>query len=182
MRTRCVSALPKTRCAEHAVFQRYHTSRTHNNVRCFCLSSYHTMSSPTRAKETCGRWGKKDTEDFRHYVDEGFIDIDNCVAGYIESVRVDPRCRRFATRSKLSFRDNYKNITADLRLERELRGGRASKFFVFCVLSRIPPTNNTANSCSRHHSSYSRHRRRRRRRERRQLGRRGGRRQRGPAF
>jgi hypothetical protein len=142
------------RKGKHAVFQRHHTSKTllcfscfyiiscgsrygrtrHNNVRCFCLSSYHTMSSPTCTKETCGCWGKKDTEDFRHYVDEGFIDIDNCVAGYIESVRVDPRCRRFATRSKLSFRDNYKNITADLRLERELRGGRASKFFVFCLL------------------------------------------------
>ena len=92
------------------------------------------MSTPTRAKETSGRWGKKDTEDFCHYVDGGFINIDNCVAGYIESVRVDPRCRRFATRSKLSFRDNYKNITADLRLERELRGGQGSKFFVFCVV------------------------------------------------
>jgi hypothetical protein len=131
------------------VFQRYHTSKTrcvfiscgrygrtrHNNMRCFCLSSYHTMSSPTRAKETCGRWGKKDTEDFRHYVDRGFIDINNCAAGYIESVRVDPRCRRFATRSKLSFRDNYRNIAADLRLEREFRGRRASKSsssFAYC--------------------------------------------------
>ena len=142
----------------------------------------HNVNSHSRKGDLRTLGQKRPTEDFLHYVDEGFIDIDNCVAGYIESVRVDPRCRRFATRSKLSFRDNYKNITADLRLERELRGGRASKFFVFCVLSRIPPTNkDTANSCSRHHSSYSRHRRRRRR-ERRQLGRRGGRRQRGPAF
>ena len=123
----------------------------------------HTMStSPTRTTETIARWGKVDTESFREYVDKGYIDIDNTKPGYIESIRVDSRCKRFNARSKLSFRDNFRNTAADLRLERELRGGRASKFFVFCVLSRIPPTNNTANSCgSRHHSRYSRHRRRR---------------------
>ena len=107
-RTRCVSALPYFKntlcfsCFYIISCGRYGRTR-HNNVRCFCLSSYHTMSSPNRAKETCGCWGKKDTEDFRHYVDEGFIDIDNCAAGYIESVRVDPRCRRFATPSPLIF-------------------------------------------------------------------------------
>ena len=58
--------------------------------------------------------GAKNTEDFRHYVDQGFIDINNCAAGYIESVRVDPRCRRFATRSKLSFRDNFRNTFKEL--------------------------------------------------------------------
>ena len=92
------------------------------------------MSSPkTRAKETAPRWGKVDNDEFRDYVKRGYIDIDNCTPGYIESVRVDPRCKRFAGRSKLSFRDNYRNIAADLRVERELRGGRAGKFFVSCL-------------------------------------------------
>ena len=70
----------------------------------------HTMStSPTRTTETIARWGKVDTESFREYVDKGYIDIDNTKPGYIESIRVDSRCKRFNARRKLNFRDNFRN-------------------------------------------------------------------------
>jgi len=74
--------------------------------------------SPTRTTETITRWGKADTESFQEYVDKGYMDIDNTKPGYIESIRVDSRCKCFNARSKLSFHDNFRNIAADLRLER----------------------------------------------------------------
>jgi hypothetical protein len=46
----------------------------------------HNVNSHSRKGDLRTLGQKRPTEDFLHYVDEGFIDIDNCVAGYIESV------------------------------------------------------------------------------------------------
>ncbi len=79
-------------------------------------------SNKKRKKETVKRWGSVEDRRFNELVTDGTINISKKQATLHEIDKIG--AKYFAGRSVRSFRDHYRGITAKLRLERKLAGGR----------------------------------------------------------
>jgi len=78
-------------------------------------------TSKKRKKEKVKRWGSPENRRLKELVDDGTINLRKKAS----CPRIDQiREKHFAGRSLRSFRDHYRGLVSQLRLERKLAGGR----------------------------------------------------------
>ncbi len=78
-------------------------------------------SSKKRKKEKVKRWGSPENRRLKELVDNGTINLrKKATCQRIHRIRE----KHFAGRSQRSFREHYRGLVSQLRLEKKLAGGR----------------------------------------------------------